>query len=286
MKKIKTIPKDCIAIDILSESSFAKEHIKGAHNFCIYEVDFLDKFKKAFPDKERSFCIYGWSDKTREAPRAQWALTKAGYKNIYILSGGLEKWKNSNKSLSSKKKSSMIDGRFELRPRKSSVEWSGRNIGSKHTGTVQVEKGFLTFAKNDLKKGEVFVNMKNIKNTNLKDPYKKMIEKHLKSEDFFFAENYPVAKLEIKKATKIKNIDSKPNYQITALLTIKNNSRKIEFPAFVYGKDKEVKVNAHFDIDRTLWKVAYGSEVFFSRLGIHIIDDMVSIDIILVGEKK
>jgi hypothetical protein len=41
-------------------------------------------------------------------------------------------------------------------------------------------------------------------------------------------------------------------------------------------------IEAHFDIDRTRWKVIYGSARFFEHLGMHLVFDPISIQIYLM----
>lgn len=286
MKKIvKDIPKACFLIDILSDSSFAREHIKGATNFSVYEIAFIDKVKEAIPDENQTICVYGWSDKTEEAKRALQLLENAGYKNVHILAGGLEKWKAENRETKKGDGNGILDGDFLIDPKESIVEWVGRNIGKTHRGTVNVRRGNVYFDKGILLEGQVVLNMQSIRNTDLERDYREYLENHLKGEDFFDAISFPEAKIKIVEVRAIDSIKSRPNCDIKAKLTLKGIEQEVLFPAFVHEKDGKMTLNAHFDIDRTLWGVKYGSEKFFSKLGIHVIDDMISLDITLFGKK-
>lgn len=286
MKKIvKDIPKACFLIDILSDSSFAREHIKGATNFSVYEIAFIDKVKEAIPDESQTICVYGWSDKTEEAKRAKQLLENAGYKNVYILAGGLEKWKAENRETKKGDGNGILDGDFLIDPKESTIEWVGRNIGKTHRGTVNVRRGNVYFDKGILLEGQVVLNMQSIRNVDLEIDYREYLEGHLKGEDFFDVINFPEAKINIVEVRMVDSIKSRPNYDIKAKLTLKGVEREVTFPAFVHEKDDKMTLNAHFDIDRTLWGVKYGSEKFFSKLGIHVIDDMISLDITLFGKK-
>lgn len=283
---IKNIPKQALLIDILSDASFAKEHIRGAKNFCVYEIAFLDKMQASYPDKKQLICLYGWSDKTEEAARAYYLLAKAGYENVWILEGGLKAWKDSGRKIESGDGSEQLEGTFAINLKESVVEWSGRNIGKKHTGTIPIKDGLFSFRKGLLEKGEISVVMDSILNRDLTGVYREMLIRHLKSDDFFFVEKFPEAKLEFKKIKKLVRSESRSNFIIEALLTIKEITREISFEAFVHEKDDRLVINAHFDIDKSKWQIKYGSSKFFSRLGMHIVDDIISFDLILFGDRR
>jgi polyisoprenoid-binding protein YceI len=75
------------------------------------------------------------------------------------------------------------------------------------------------------------------------------------------------------------------NYQMKGVLTIKDVKRPIEFPAMIVSiGDGVLNGQAHFDFDRTLWNVRYGSEKFFEKLGMHLVNDVVSLELFLVAK--
>ena len=45
----------------------------------------------------------------------------------------------------------------------------------------------------------------------------------------------------------------------------------------------EVIIESHFDIDRTRWGITYGSARFFERLGMHLVFDLISIQLRIVA---
>lgn len=284
MKKIKNIPEKCSLIDVLSDSSFARKHIKGAKNISVYEIAFLDKMNKEYPDKSQPLCIYGWSDRTQEVKRAYEFLTKAGYSDISTLSGGLEAWEEDGRPIERGEVIRKLDGNYAIDSNMSIVEWSGRNIGKRHIGRILVKDGKFIFKEGNLKGGEIILDMNSISNIDLDDVYKNQLINHLKSDDFFSVDKFSEAKLKISEINKLE-VESIPNYYFKAMLTIKDITKEIEFEASVHEKENKMVLNAHFDIDRTKWNVKYGSERFFSKLGIHIVDDVISFDIILFGDR-
>jgi len=82
-------------------------------------------------------------------------------------------------------------------PSATKISWYGdKIIGSSHTGTIGLMDGWLSTEGNVITGGEFAVDMNSIVNTDVKD--EKMRERlvgHLKSDDFFGVEKYPVAKL-------------------------------------------------------------------------------------------
>lgn len=286
LKKITSIPADCALIDILADSSFAREHIVGAKNISVYELAFLDKMNTEYPDKNQPLCIYGWDDKTEEVERAYNFLTGAGYTNISALEGGLKKWKADRYPTEKGEEIGVLDGAYSIDPTASRVEWMGRNIGNKHTGRISVASGEFNFAEGDLRNGELILDMNSLIDVDLLDEsYNKQLVGHLKSTDFFAVDEFPETKLVLTGMDKLEAIGSMPNYHLKALLTIKGIANEIDFDAFVHERDGKMVLNAHFDIDRTRWNVKYGSERFFSKVGIHIVADIISFDLILVGNK-
>ncbi len=287
MKKIvKNIPSGAFLVDILSNSSFEKEHIKGAKNLCAYEIAFLDKMQESYPKKEQSICIYGWSDKTEEANRAHHLLISAGYSNVSILEGGLEAWKTAGGKIEANDEIEKSEGIFEIDSEESMVEWKGRKVGKNHIGTILVKGGRFNFKEGLLKSGEVILDMNSILNKDLDQEHAKYLVKHLKSDDFFSVEKFPEAKLIFKETAKLFAIASRPNFRVKALLMIKGITREFDFEAFIHEIEGSVILTAYFDIDRTDWDVKYGSEKFFSKLGMHIVDDRISFDLNLIGKKK
>ena len=278
---------DTALVDVLSDAHYAAEHIPGAVNFCVYEIAFLDKMRDAFPLLEEHITVYGYSDDTEEASRARGFLESAGYTNVHVLLGGLKRWKENGGKTDVGVGAEMSEGVYEIRVDESTIAWTGRKIGKKHHGTVTASGGSLSFKSGVVKSGVITVDMRSIADEDLTDSmYRNMLVGHLKSDDFFGVEKYPVARLNMKNFTMIDGVESKPNYMITADLTIKEYTHEISIEASIREQDKKIFLNAHFDIDRTLWHVKYGTERFFSRLGMHAVDDTISFDVVCVFEKK
>lgn len=99
-----------------------------------------------------------------------------------------------------------------------------------HFGTVKLKSGNLVFNGSELIGGNFVMDMKSIdaEDMNSDPKMKKMLENHLKSDDFFDINQFPTASFQIKSVKKINNPNY--NYQIAGTLSIKGVSKPITFP--------------------------------------------------------
>jgi polyisoprenoid-binding protein YceI len=102
-----------------------------------------------------------------------------------------------------------------------------------HFGTVNLKSGNLIFSGNDLAGGSFVMDMRSLDAADMDgDPkMKKMLENHLKSDDFFDTNKFPTASFQIKSIKKINNKGY--NYQVSGPLTIRGIAKNISFPVKV-----------------------------------------------------
>ena len=164
----------------------------------------------------------------------------------------------------------------------STIKWIGSKIASSHEGNVSIQKGTLAIDHGTLVGGEFSIDMNSIVCTDL-EPNKggKKIVKHLKNEDFFNVEEYPLAYVKIIRAVK----GSGNTYKIIADLTIKGITKPITFQADVNVNGKNFLATANMKINRTKWDIKYGSGSFFDNLGDRAILDEIEFDIYLLSVK-
>lgn len=157
---------------------------------------------------------------------------------------------------------------------KSTINWVGKKVTGKHSGTVNFKDGALAFKKSKLVGGTFNVDMTSLTATDLTGEYQDKLNGHLKSEDFFGTEKFQTSTLIIKKITaKSKNI-----YTITADLTIKGKTNPVVFDLAVNGNTATTK----FKVDRTKYDIKYGSGSFFDNLGDKAISDEFELEVKLV----
>ena len=143
---------------------------------------------------------------------------------------------------------------------KSNITWVGKKITGSHEGTIKFKEGVLTFKGDKLTAGNFVVNMSSIIVTDLKaGEGKEKLEGHLKADDFFGTEKFPLGTLVFTK------IAAKQNglYTITADLTLKGITHPVTFDMNVKGS----KANAALIVDRTKYDIKYNSGNFFENLG-------------------
>jgi polyisoprenoid-binding protein YceI len=164
---------------------------------------------------------------------------------------------------------------------KSSIEWTGTKVGGQHTGTIGLSNGHLNIKNGKPAGGKFTIDMTSIVNSDVEDPeYRNKLENHLKSDDFFGAEKFPEAMLEI---TGISPLNDKDKYNITGNITIKGITKAISFPAIIVVKGNKAAGEAEFEIDRSEFNVRYGSGKFFDNLGDKVIYDNFKLRIRIVA---
>ncbi len=160
---------------------------------------------------------------------------------------------------------------FEIDTKASKVYWTGKKVTGEHTGYVAIDKGKVWVEKNNVVGAEINMDLNSIVCTDLTDDeWNKKLVGHLKSEDFFSVEKFPTAKFEITSMTKGNKAEE---YNVKGNLTMKGATHEISFPAKVAMENGKVKANGTAVIDRTKWKIQYGSGKFFQGLGDKMIYD-------------
>lgn len=174
---------------------------------------------------------------------------------------------------------------YQLDTERSVLNWTGTKVTGKHVGTVKLKSGNLQIKQGKIQEGAFEIDMTSLQDTDLQDPeYKKKLETHLRSDDFFGIEKHPVATF---KVTSVKLISAaaagQANQEVTGDLTIKGITHPVTFPALVtLGKDK-AEATGTVKIDRTKYEIRYGSGKFFEGLGDKMIHDEFMVDLKLVG---
>lgn len=282
---------DTPLIDVLPEEYFAAQHLPGARRACVYEVDFLEQIQRLGISHDDEVVLYGAGDGSLDSAVAAEKLEGAGFTRLVVFSGGRAEWKSAGGIFEGTASSAPVaatpeDRTYLIDPATSTVEWIGRNLGSTHRGLVNVARGELSLRNGQLSTGRIDLDMRSISNSNLDDPtLRKVLEAHLKSDDFFDVERFPTATLALQSASPIPGATpGAPNFTLTANLTIKGITHSIEFPAIIaIGSDAVITSIAQLEIDRTRWNVIYGSGRFFKMLGKHLVNDAITLLVKIVA---
>ena len=149
----------------------------------------------------------------------------------------------------------------------SHVEWTGKKIGGEHSGIISVSNGEI---KNENEKisGNFEIDMTSISNTDLAGEWKEKLDGHLKSDDFFGVDKFPVAQIEILEA-----IPTGEKYSVKANLTVKGKTNPVNFAATITFDANKITAAGELVVDRSKYDVRYASKSFFSSIGDKMIHD-------------
>jgi len=142
---------------------------------------------------------------------------------------------------------------------KTKLLWLGEKVTGQHTGTIELQSGWLNLQDNKVVSGEFNIDMTSL----LETDNNAQLMGHLKSDDFFGVAKFPVAKLVITGSTPF----DKGTGVVSGTLTIKDITNPIEFKATLQKKDEGTWFFANITVDRTKYNIRYGSGSFFDNLG-------------------
>jgi polyisoprenoid-binding protein YceI len=137
--------------------------------------------------------------------------------------------------------------------------WLGEKVTGQHNGTIKLQSGWLNLQDNKIVSGEFDINMASIQESENNEH----LLGHLKSDDFFGVEKYPLAKLVITGSTPF----DKGTGVVSGTLSIKDSTNPVEFKAAMQKKDDGTWFFANIIVDRTKYNIRYGSGSFFDNLG-------------------
>ncbi|CAN5398122.1 YceI family protein [soil metagenome] len=284
-----------VLLDVLPPESFAKRHLPGARNACVYETVFLGTLATLVPAKDTPLVVYGLGSDRLAAPTAREKLEAAGYSDVRVFRGGIDEWQRSGLPLEGDSEApepltvGALSGTFALDPTRSVIFWTGRNLFNHHHGSVRLAEGTFQVSEGNFTAADFAVDVKSIACSDLVDPgYNSLLLGHLASNDFFDTAHHPTA---VFHATSVEAIDDaplgSPNYRLRGDLTLRGATHPLEFVAVcTVNEAGEFVAQAEIDLDRTTWGSLYGSGRFFEALGKHVVNDLVHLHIVLVAVKR
>jgi polyisoprenoid-binding protein YceI/rhodanese-related sulfurtransferase len=281
-----------LILDVMGGENFTTGHIPGAKNACVYEVTFLDHVRELLTDPATPLVVYDSGPNNLASTTAAEKLREAGYTGILEYRGGLEAWSAAGQFVEREEGEPGValhetprDGTHRFDLVKSKIEWIGRNLASAHSGTIGLQSGSIEIADGQLVQGTFTLDMTTIQDRDLEDPgWREMLIHHLMSDDFFDVKKFPEATFDLLKVTPINSATpGSPNYEVTGELLLKGVRRQIAFTAMIgFTAEGVLAADAHFDIDRTDWNVLYGSGKFYEKLGKHLVNDEITLNLKLV----
>lgn len=267
--------------------------LPAAINVCVYQVTFLDDMKTVGVDKDSVIVLYGSSKHSLDAMTAAEKLQRSGYRQVFILDGGIAAWRTAGFPVEGDTTEGDVDpatrlpsleGEYQLDAGASVVGWSGRNQNNKHFGTIPLKSGHLIVHGRSLT-GDIMVKMDAMENINLAgDELQPVLLAHLKSDDFFFTKLFPTATFIIDQGEITETpYRTTTNSRLKGSLSLRGVTKDLDFSTTIsIREDGRLGLEAHFDLDRTRWNILYGSSRFFEHLGMHTVFDLISIELCLI----
>jgi len=208
------------------------------------------------------------------------------YKILFILIlflVGCDSGKKSDNSKPTLNQLTPEAGTYSLLIDDSELSWIGTELSTKtHTGTIDFTDGTIVVDSDNTISGNVKINMSTINVTDLQGRSKEMLERHLRSSDFFEVESFSEAKFSF-----ISKSFDKLSNQISFVgdLTIKDITNPISFNATLLETSPFLKAKAVLSFDRSKYNVRFRSGNFFENLGDKLILDDIDVNIRLVTKK-
>ena len=173
----------------------------------------------------------------------------------------------------------------------SSIQWIGRKVTGEHDGNLEILYGnirrYLDTRNTEVIRGNIVIDMTTISNKDIENKqYQKYLVDHLKDEDFFDVAHFSKSELKILSNDLILLTDNSNNTKITAEITIKGITKKIEFPAKIEFFDDFAIATGTIDIDRTLFGIRYKSKSYFPDMGDYFIYDDFTLNFIIKAIKN
>ena len=173
----------------------------------------------------------------------------------------------------------------------STVHWRGVKPTGEHYGTVGISEGQVKVQDGTVASGSITIDLNSIVCDDLEGDMNARLVGHLKSEDFFYTEQYPTAEFDIVSLVEFSGTAPEggvaPTHEVTGNLTMRGETKSITFPAAISVDGDEVSVKTNeFSIDRTLWGVNFKSKKVFAELKDDFINDMINLkfDVAFVAE--
>ena len=292
LQKLRDDDPDLVIVDVRLEDDHAAAHLPGAVHDCVFEVTFLKRMADLGAHPHRAVLVYGHAAESAEARVAAAKLEDAGWARVHVLAGGLAGWRAAGGDVEGTgeepRTPSWPEGTRKLDLAGSKVRWLGRNLLNSHHGEVGLVAGHVDCTGDGLAGGELELDMTRLGCDDLagSDLHDVLID-HLKSDDFFDVENHPRAVYKIRQARWLPGAPrGAPNLQVEGELTLRGTTAPLA-ATLTAGVDEDGGTGAqgHLKLDRTVWGVAYGSGRLFKRVGRHLVNDEIELDLRLILAK-
>jgi polyisoprenoid-binding protein YceI len=173
----------------------------------------------------------------------------------------------------------VADGVYLVDTDMSSVVWSGKKTLVTNwidSGNIKMKSGTFTVTDGTISEGSVVFDMNSIvaMKTGAGGGEDKL-STHLKSGDFFDVVKFPTATFTMKQADATS---------ITGDMTIHGITKEITVPVSMMMHNDVTMIAGKTSLDRALFDIKFGSSSFFNDLKDNVIDDLFTLDFIIVAK--
>ncbi len=172
--------------------------------------------------------------------------------------------------------------KYTIQKSGSHIHWTGKKVLGLHTGSIDLQEGFVGLEQDNILSGSIIIDMSTIIITDMDDlPEKNQFFQHLLHEDFFDVERYKQARLVITGSSFL----SDRLYEVKANVTIKDITHPVTFETTIEIFTDYLLATGELSIDRTLYNIRYGSGKFLENLGDKLIYDHFVLQFKLIGRR-
>lgn len=135
--------------------------------------------------------------------------------------------------------------KYQIDKDKSIIQWTGSQEDEEQHGVVSFSSGIFLTRGGKIVGGSIYIDMQSIQVTDedLDKDNKDMLQKHLRSKDFFDVEKNHYAAFEIREVK-----DYAERFKVAGEFVLKGSSFTIEFPAEVKMEEGQLVAKAHFTL--------------------------------------
>jgi rhodanese-related sulfurtransferase/polyisoprenoid-binding protein YceI len=285
-----------LLLDVLPGETHEQWHVPGSRHAAIYETSFLDQVERLRAPKDQAVVVYCSGPRSMASEEAVRRLQEAGYEDVRRFEGGRQEWSDAGYPVEGTQADQPwdgaaeprpADGRYELDLERSLIHWTGRNAANSHYGTIRFAGGWVAVEEGELRGGEASADMRTIEVDDLEGETSQMLIRHLATGDFFQIDRYKTATFRLEEADAVPGAaPGQTNVSVRGTIELRGVTNPLNFPAvFARAGDDGVALQGTFQLDRTRFGSRYGSGRFFERLGQHLVNDQVTIQVRLVATR-
>lgn len=146
--------------------------------------------------------------------------------------------------------------RFQIDIETSVIHWSGSKATGSHKGTLKIKSGSVEIHDGTLTALYLNFDMTTIESREkMPAAWKKKLENHLMSADFFHVAKFPVATYRLSNSTANKELNLSKG-----VLTLKNIGQEIPASIRIKKQGETFVLESNLTIDRTRWGVTHKSK--------------------------